>query len=468
MANAYNETIEIAPISCLLRNPSLYPVIEDTISRKSFGWPSFGLMLQVYKDLVSDDILPDKLSVIAELERREQLSSISIPSKGLKGKDAIDYMENLADVNPDNIESYAYQVQRYYSFRQLQSTIDKIKSKLDATKDNPNPLDILSELDIETGKIAIQMGARSQNIKLAKDVALTVINEFKEATAGKSKYISTGLSAWDDFTNGLYPGRLYIVAAVSNDGKSSLVQNILYNISVEKDIKGCLISLEAEAAEVYRKIIQRITGISALRIESGDVSEEELPLMKNAVEKIGRSQIIFDDSSELILPLLRTKIRKAVSDGAKYVIVDQLEQILLGSAGDTKDDHIKLNFISYRIKAFAREMDIPIILVHQMNRSIDSGQNRGKNVDPQIQDLSQAGEKAADAVLMIRHKKNKQVILETYFWWVKHRQGRKGVRKVDFIAKNILFKDIPGQSEFDDSAEYQSNDDDMPEVFKDQ
>ena len=64
--------------------------------------------------------------------------------------------------------------------------------------------------------------------------------------------------------------------------------------------------------------------------------------------------------------------------------------------------------------------------------------------------LSQAGEKPADAVLMIRHKKSGQKFLETYFHWVKNRQGRKGVRKVEFDSEHILFRDIPGTTEFPD------------------
>ena len=78
-----------------------------------------------------------------------------------------------------------------------------------------------------------------------------------------------------------------------------------------------------------------------------------------------------------------------------------------------------------------------------MNRSVESGQNRGQEKDPQLTDLASAGEKPADAVLMIRHKKEGQVPVQTWFHWVKNRQGMKGRREVKFDGKKALFEDIP-------------------------
>ena len=122
--------------------------------------------------------------------------------------------------------------------------------------------------------------------------------------------------------------------------------------------------------------------------------------------------------------------------------------MLIGAGGDNQPEYIRINYIAYRVKAYAREMNVPIILIHQMNRSADSGQNRGKFVEVGLSDLAQAGEKPCDAVLMIRHKKANQKIIETYFIWAKNRQGKKGIRQVEFQGERLLFKDIPGKSEY--------------------
>lgn len=449
MPQTYNENIEMSVLSCLFKNGSLFSVVEDFLEKRSFGWQPFGIIFQSIKEVNSNNILPDVMTIYTDLDKKGMIDTIKIMSNGLQGKAALEYIANF-DVNPDNIESYARQVQELYATRQLMALLDKEKQAIEG---GSSPIEILSHLDLETGKIAAYVGAQSKNIKSAKDVGHESVEQFQEAAHGNDLYISTGINAWDDFTNGLYPGRLYIVAAASNDGKSSLIQNIVYNISVERKIKSFLLTLEASSVEVYNKIIQRMTGISSMIIEKGHLKDAELEKYTEAVGKIANSEIIFDDSPELILPLLRTKIRKAVANGARVILIDQLEQILIGFGGEVQAEYVRINYIAYRIKAFAREMQVPIILVHQMNRSADSGQNRGKNVDPQIQDLSQAGERPADSVLIIRHKKEGQKILETYFHWVKNRQGKKGRRRVEFDGEHVLFRDLEGFSEFPDYAQ---------------
>lgn len=446
MPQTYNEKLEISILHCLFKDGSLYPIIEDIIEKKSFGWPSFGLIYQSIADIVNSDLYPDPMSVYVDLDRKGKLDEIRIMSNGLSGKEALDFIENFQEADSNNIESYAYALQEIQATRQL----IKYKEKLgDMIENSKRPYEILSWSDLETGKIATFMGVKSKNVKDANDVAKESFGQFEEAINGDSRYISTGIKAWDDFTGGIFPERLYIVAAYSNDGKSALVHNLLYNISIKQKIKGMIISLEMSATEVNNRLIQMQTGISPIRIEKGEIKQTEIELYKTALNNIKDAPIIYDDSSEIILALLRTKIRKAVASGCKYIIIDQLEQILLNGINDTQAEHIKLNYISYRIKSFARELGVAIILVHQMNRSAENGQNRGKNVEPQLSDLSQASERAADAVLMIRHKKENQKILESYFWWVKNRQGQKGRRRINFDGSHVLFSDIDGLSEWD-------------------
>jgi len=433
----YNEELELSSLSCLLKNGSLFPIVEDVLSKKSYANNQFGIIFDTIKSLYNNETLPDIITVQADLERKGFLENLNVSGK--KGKEALEYIYSK-EVNVDNLESYANQINQDFASRQLLLTFEMAQKKL--RDGRQSPIEVSSYVDIEMGKINMITGT-SNGIKKIDTVADEAIKGFVEASSNKHLYISTGLKAWDDFTNGLYPQRLYIVSARSNDGKSTLVQNILYNLSVTSENKAMLITLESSAVDIFNKLIQRMTGIPSLRIEKGNLTKEELIKYKEAAQKIKQSNILFDDSSEMILAVLRSKIRKAATEGVKVIIIDQLENILLGGGGDTQPEYIKLNFIAYRIKAFARESNLPIILVHQMNRSVESGQNRGKDQDPQLTDLASAGEKPADAVLMIRHKKDGQVPIQTFFHWVKNRQGMKGRREVKFDGKSALFDDIP-------------------------
>jgi replicative DNA helicase len=334
-----------------------------------------------------------------------------------------------------------------YADRKLIALADDIKRWIES-RDRLTPSEILAKVDFETGKIATFTGAKSNALKNARDVAKESYEQFEKTANGENVYIPSGIDAIDDFTNGFFRGRLYMFSAASNDGKSSLALDIVNNLAVDNGRKVFLLTLESSAQEIHNKLIQIRTGIPSLRIEKASIRDEEQEKFRKAYKDISDAPIIYDDSSELILPILRTKIRKAVADGAELVIIDQLEQLLIGGGGDTQAEHIRINYIAYRVKAYAREMNVPIILIHQMNRSADSGQNRGKFVDVTLADLAQAGEKPCDAVLMIRHKKMNQKIIESYFIWVKNRQGKKGQRQVEFVGERLLFKDIEGKSEF--------------------
>lgn len=445
MAATFNENIELCTLACLFKDGSLYSQVEDMLSKKSFGWHSFGIVFQGIKDVVGNDLYPDVTTVATELDRKGELEKVTIMSNGKRGREALDFIASI-DVNVDNFESYAFQVNELHATRQLRDLKELIAQEIDSGK---RPIEILYDIDMQTGKISAYIGSKSKNVVEAKDAALESVRQFEDAANGKSKYIPTNLKAWDDFTNGVYPSRLYMVIAASNDGKTSLAINVADSVGIEQKIKTLFITMESSATEITNKLVQLNTGISSLKIERGKLSNEEVDSYSRAVRRISESQLVFDDSSELPLALLRTKIRKAVAGGVKLVIIDQLEQIMIGGAGDSQSEHIKFNYISYRLKAYAREMDVPIIVMHQMNKAADSGQNRGKDVDPQIQDVNQGGQKACDAIVAIRHKKQDQIVVSSYLHWIKNRQGAKGKREVLFDGKKIKFSDMKqGQPEF--------------------
>jgi replicative DNA helicase len=441
MTQSFNENIEIQTLACLFKDGSLYPIVEDILERKAFGWKPFGTIFQSIKDVVDSDLYPDTETVATDLSRKGLLDSIKIQSNGKTGKDVLDFLKDL-EVNVENLESYAYQVTELHAGRQLVSLAEDIKKGVESGK---RPIEILSDMDLKSGKISAFVGAQSKNTRTSRDVAMSSIEQFEDASNGKSRYISTGLKAWDDYTNGLFPQRLYMVAARTNEGKSALIQNLINNISIENGIMVKLFSLEMSAEEIHNRLVQIRTGISPLKIETGKLKDSEIEPYKEATKVISNAPIIYDDSSELSLPLLRTKIRKAVSSGAKVILIDQLEQLTLGGSGDSQPEYIKVNYISYRLKAFSRELDVPVVIVHQMNRSGEGqqGASSSQEADPLLSQIAQGGEKACDAILIVRNNSK-----GTYFYWSKNRQGRKGKRVVQWDGTHIKFSDIAGLDEY--------------------
>lgn len=452
MFTSQNEDLEISSLACLVKDGSCFSRVEDILNKKTYVNPINQIVFTSIRELYNNDVLPDKVTIIVDLQRRGILDNIVV--SGLKGKEAVEYLSSL-DVNPDNIESYAFQLSQMQGTRETYEILNNAKKHIEEGQDY---MKVWGLLDLEGGKISSYAGIKTNNTKTVKEATESTIKGLIDAIDNKHLFISTGLSAWDDYVNGLFPKRLYIVAARAGRGKSTLCINLAYLLAIVGNVKTTYFTLESASEDIIKKMIQMMTGIDTQKIDRGVLSDNEKDEIYKAAKKLKESaNLVLDDSSEIILPVLRSKIRKAVENGSKVIIIDQLEQILVGGGGDTTQaEYIKINYITYRLKAIAKELNVPIILVHQMKREIESGNNRGKDIAPQSSDLAQAGEKAPNAILMIARMKN-----GTFFYWVKNRDyANIGHRQVDFDRERITFKDIPGLSEFPDEAPNFKDDDD--------
>ena len=230
MAKTYNENIEAHVISILFKDGSLYSVVEDMLERNSFGWIPFGIIYESISEVVETDLYPDIDTVAHNLERKNLLSQVKIPNSNLSGRDALDYLKSM-ESSPELIENYAFQISELRGSRQLVALADKIKKGVETGK---RPIEILSMMDFESGKISAYVGSPSQNTRTSKDVAESNIQQFQDTIKGKSRYIETGLKFWDDFAGGIAP-RFYLIASEQNEGKSTLVNNLIYNIAVDRE-----------------------------------------------------------------------------------------------------------------------------------------------------------------------------------------------------------------------------------------
>lgn len=431
MANLYNSNLELTVLSCLFHDGSQWAVVEDILSKKSFKFPAHGFIFKAMEDVVNSDLYPDVVTVSAELDKKGILSNVVLEN-GMAGLEALRFIASM-DVNVDNLESYALQVQQLQANRELKA----LSANIDQWVDSGNlPFDTLTRIDESTGRISAFIGSRSSDVKTARESAGNSLSDYEESRKGTKKYIETRLKAFDSFTNGLFQGRLYIIAARSGMGKSALIHNFIKNLSIDDNYKVHLFSLEMSASEVTNRLIQIMTGIQPLSLEKGELNDYEVPLYEEAILKISNATYTIDDSPILSLALLRTKARKAVSNGCQLLLVDQLENLSVGGSGDTQPEYLRLNFIAYRLKALARELNVPLVLVHQLNRGIDKTEgNKDTKRDPVLGDLAQSGERPADVVCMIRTD------YDSALFFVKNRQSKKGKSEVDWIPNRITFKD---------------------------
>ena len=457
MTSKYDSNLELSILSCVLNKGNSFYEIQDIVEPKTFYWLPNRNMWEAIIQVADNDLYIDKVTVINQMEKNNSLSNYFTEVGGVNGRDAVEYIVSM-NSNSDFIESYAVQLSEAKSIRDIMDLSDRAK---ELAMKGKSSAEILSILDVESGKISGNSGAILSSLKGLGSALEESVQTVMDALKGDSKYIETGLEAIDNYIGGGYPGRLYIVGAASNDGKSALMTDIAYNVSISdeylfdknkksipnrKPHKVGFITLEMSAKEVVHRFVQIKTGIDPIRLEQGKVTEAEIREFEKSIAFMDskKENLIFEDTPEMNISQLRQKIRKMVAEGCDFFIVDQLQQIQPMQSMANLSRHVIYDFITYRLKAFSREFNVPIFLAHQLNRSADQSQNKTSELS--LANLNEGGERAADAILFIRHEKKNQEILSSWFHWVKNRQGRKGRKQVDFIGQHILFKDTEDDS----------------------
>jgi replicative DNA helicase len=252
----------------------------------------------------------------------------------------------------------------------------------------------------------------------------------------------TGFRDLDRMLAGLHPTNLLIVAARPGMGKTSLILNIAQNVAVN-DVPVGIFSLEMSREEIVTRMLCAQGRIDSQRLRSGRLAESDFSKLSNAASVLYKKPIYVDDSPGLTVTEIRAKARRMRRrPGLGLVIVDYL-QLMQGSGGENRQQEIAL--ISRSLKSLARELDIPIIAVSQLNRSLESREEKR----PRLGDLRESGaiEQDADVVMFIyRHEyyhpeaQETKGIAEVNI--AKHRQGAVGRVDMTFLPEFTLFADM--------------------------
>lgn len=436
----FNQDMEEAVLSCVINDPALYPVLKDLINSEDFYWIPHRWLWNSFINLYDSGRNIDMLTIVDEMEKSGSLENYTSVTGGIKGITALNNIKEL-DVDTNHAESYASVVKDDSAKRKILEVMNKGEKWI--ADGNPS-LRILTNIEQELGKIASSSGAKSNAVTTAKDATKIAREAMEKARTGNGIEVQTGLLDLDNLIGGFFPGDLIIFAGRANEGKTAALLTITTNVALNNKYpkKVSIFSMEMSTADITNRMITQYTGFSSVKLRKGDLNDQEMEIYNRASEKISNAHIQFDDSSSITIPEMRTKLRKMKELGTDLVIVDQLD--LMNAQMPGAKEFEKINWLSYRLKEMAREFNVPILVAHQMNRGIEQQVGvRGR--DPQLSDLEQAGEKATDLVLMVRHKKEMAVIKESYIYVVKNRNGATGYIPIAFIPNRAKFENAVHQ-----------------------
>lgn len=413
--------MEDALLACLLIDNGLIPAVSDTLHYEDFQVFKNRIIYKSIVRLYNAGVTVDFLTISNEVARETDKISMDELSK----------MINQYFPNPDNVQTYADIIKEKASIRKVEALLDN-KDKYIKTG---NLVDIISNLEKDISTIAIYGGAKSTNV-LDGEQATTAFAELtRKIKEGEIEQLKTGFVDYDFNVGGLYTNELVILAGRAGEGKSALSLSISNEVALVQQKPVLFFSLEMSTHETICRLICQMTGLPFRKVFQGKLQSNEWADYEKALKRISESKMYFDDSFGITVPELRSKIRKLMEKDIKLIVIDQLEQI---KGYEGMPTYLRYDTIAYDVKNFTKEFGVPIILNHQLNRGITD--RKLKNPEPQLSDLNQAGEKPADQVWVISHRKDETgKILQSKIKVLKNRNGAQIEFAVVFVGDRMLF-----------------------------
>jgi replicative DNA helicase len=263
--------------------------------------------------------------------------------------------------------------------------------------------------------------------------------------------VSTGFRDFDKLTSGLHPSEMIVIAARPSMGKTALAMNIAEHAAIETKLPVAIFSLEMSAQQLVQRMLCSRARVNLAKTRDGFLAESDFPKLTHAASKLAEAKIFIDDTAGLSILELRAKSRrlKAQQD-IRLIIIDYLQLLRSTSRRAQDNRQLEISEISAGLKGLAKELNIPIIVVAQLNRNPEIRTGSGKGV-PRLADLRESGsiEQDADLVaLLIREEyyadtdeEREELKGQAQLIIAKQRNGPIGDVKLTFLNQFTRFED---------------------------
>jgi replicative DNA helicase len=348
-----------------------------------------------------------------------------------------------------NIDYYLEIVREKYVLRQIIATCTEGVRRAYEEQGEVNAL--LDEVEQSVFSVS-EAQARVQLEPMKKHVmgALERIEKLFE-NKGSISGIPTGFKDFDRMTSGLHPAEMTVIAARPSMGKTALAMNIAEHVAVQQKLPVAIFSLEMSSQQLVQRMLCSRARVTLEHARDGFLSENDFPKLTHAASHLAEAPIFIDDSAAITILELRAKARRLKSrESIGLVVIDYL-QLLRGTSRRGQDNRqLEISEISAGIKGLAKELNIPVIVVAQLNRNPEMRTGSGKG-RPRLADLRESGsiEQDADVVgLLIREEyyadtdeERDDLEGKAELIIAKQRNGPIGEIKLTFLKEYTRFED---------------------------
>ena len=434
----YSIEAEQTVLGALLLKPEKLPDVIAYLKPESFYREQHREIYSVILRMFSNGAAADIITVINETVSEGIFETSAMAKTYLMG-----IMENVPSIS--NIDSYCKIVEDKYLLRAL---IDVSREIIDAASSGGESAQKI--LDLAEQKIYdIRRGREISGLTPLREIVVTAYDKInKLAGDDKEQYqgLRSGYSMLDTYISGLNKSDMIVIAGRPGSGKTTFGVNVAANVAKRSpDTDIAIFSLEMSKEQIASRMLSAEALVPNSSIQSGMISNDEWIKLAEAAEILSRMNIYIDDTAGINVPQMKAKLRRMKNLG--LVVIDYLQ--LMESPSRHTNRVTEVSEITRQIKLMAKELNVPIILLSQLNRSSEQRQDHR----PQPSDLRESGsiEQDADIILFIYReamydKQNpNQSAAECIV--AKNRHGSTGTINLAYLGEYTLFRSIDTKRE---------------------
>ena len=424
---------EEAVLGAILMSRNAIAAVGDEITPEDFYKESHKIIYRTALHLDSRGQPVDLITLIAELDKYNALEKIG-------GRSRIQQLLAQAPA-ASNAAHHARLIREAAIMRRLISAGGEIAQY--GWNGNGNADDLLAKAEQRLSEVSFGLH-QSHDFELLSTSLDDLLGDIDAtAASGESAFGKrTGFPDLDRITTGLHPGQLVLLAARPSMGKSLLAQNVIENLC-DTGGSAALFTMEMSRRDVNIRAIGRATSINPTHLRIGPLKPEELQKVHVASQTIRSRKFYVEDEPNITLNELRARARRLQRrEGLDLLVVDYLQLMLTKDHADTRAQEVGM--ISRGLKVLARELAIPVIAVSQLNRELESRNDKR----PKLSDLRESGalEQDADLVLFIYrdeyYNPDSEALGIAEIICAKNRMGPTDVTKLAFSGKRSSFLNL--------------------------
>ncbi len=408
----------------------------ESLTEDLFFLDSHNKIFTVIADLAEAGTVIDFTTVTAELDKRNWLKLVG----------GVEYLLEITNkvASAANIDAYIQIVVEKATLRRLIEEATEIITNAYSSSESVN--EILD--DAERKILSVVKTRKGSEFKSIQEVLFKAQSDLEKLAQQKGEItgLPTGFYDLDKITSGLHSNELIIIAARPGMGKTAFALNIACNVAINTGKTVAIFNMEMSAEQLAMRMLSSLGQIDGNKLKTGRLEHTDWKRLNEAISRLADTKIFMDDTSGMTIGEIRAKCRRLASSnhGLGLIIIDYL-QLINGSAKYAGNRQMEISEISRSLKTLAMELEVPVIALAQLSRSVEGRENKR----PILSDLRESGsiEQDADIVAFLYRDDyyNKEAAIDknaskSEFIIGKHRNGPTGTIELMFIKSTSTFR----------------------------